>query len=476
MLDDSRRDFLKGTALLSGAAITGLKWASSQAQLSQNGVRVRRDIGELAFDDPILETYREAVAAMQALPADDPRNWVNQAQIHLDFCPHGNWFFLPWHRAYLGAFEAICRDLTGDNDFALPYWDWAKDPQVPAAFYEPEWNGGLNPLVNNTREVGPDNTIPLDSTGCEVIESILDETDFELFASGQPFSQNSTDTAFQRAQGSSGDLERTPHNDVHVFVRGDMITFMSPLDPVFWLHHCNVDRVWALWNSRNNPNTDDPLWLDFTFEGNFVTPQNDVFDVTIGELQDTLALGYRYDNVALPPESAMLARPRVMTVARETFANTDAKIAKPEQETAFAVKLSAAATETAQGKTPATEGGRISRVIAVVRDVVIPKDLDVRVRVFLNCSYLEPDTPTNDPHYVGSFTFFVDLKMLESGVHGDHSKRSYTFDLTPTLAKLRRSKREITDELKVQLIPVSFTGEAMADIEIQAGSVEILVT
>jgi tyrosinase len=473
MLNDSRRAFLKNTVLLASAVMTGLKLTASQAQLSQNGVRVRRDIGELDLDDPVLETYREAIAAMQALPANDPRNWNNQAQLHLQFCPHANWFFLPWHRAYLAAFEAICRDLTGNNDFALPYWDWAKDPQVPAAFYEPEWHGQPNPLINDTRLVGPNDTIPADTTGCEVIEGILDETDFELFASGQPVAQTSTDPSFQRAVGFSAPLEGTPHNGVHVFVSGDMVTFMSPLDPVFWLHHCNVDRIWALWNSRANPNTDDPLWLDFMFAGNFVTPQNDTFDVPVRDLQDTLALGYRYDNVALPPESAMLARPRTMKIARESFANTEAKIAKPEQETAFTVKLSAAATETAQGKTPATESGRVSRVLAVIREVTIPKNLDVRVRVFLNCSYLEPDTPSNDPHYVGSFTFFADHAAME---HSDHNTRSYTFDLTPTLTKLRRSQREISDELKVQLIPVSFSGKPIPDVEIKTESVEIIVS
>ena len=48
-----------------------------------------------------LATYAAAVTAMQALPASDPRNWTKQAEIHQNFCPHGNWYFLPWHRAYL---------------------------------------------------------------------------------------------------------------------------------------------------------------------------------------------------------------------------------------------------------------------------------------------------------------------------------------------------------------------------------------
>jgi tyrosinase len=39
------------------------------------------------------------------------------------------------------------------------------------------------------------------------------------------------------------------HNQVHNLVRGDMISGTSPNDPIFWLHHCNVDRIWAAWQA-----------------------------------------------------------------------------------------------------------------------------------------------------------------------------------------------------------------------------------
>ena len=62
--------------------------------------------------------------------------------IHLLDCPHGNWWFLVWHRGYLGWFEKTCRELSKDQDFALPYWDWTADPRIPASFFE----GVLDPL------------------------------------------------------------------------------------------------------------------------------------------------------------------------------------------------------------------------------------------------------------------------------------------------------------------------------------------
>ena len=56
--------------------------------------------------------------------------------VHVLDCPHGNWWFLPWHRAYLGWFERICRELSGNQDFVLPYWDWTATPRVPAVMFE----------------------------------------------------------------------------------------------------------------------------------------------------------------------------------------------------------------------------------------------------------------------------------------------------------------------------------------------------
>src|SRR5207245_1593357 len=42
-------------------------------------------------------------------------------------------------------------------------------------------------------------------------------------------------------------LEYDLHNLVHRYVGGDMALAASPNDPVFWLHHCNLDRLWSIW-------------------------------------------------------------------------------------------------------------------------------------------------------------------------------------------------------------------------------------
>jgi tyrosinase len=47
-----------------------------------------------------------------------------------------NWWFLPWHRGYIGWFEKKCRELSGDPEFALPYWDWTEQTKIPPEMFD----------------------------------------------------------------------------------------------------------------------------------------------------------------------------------------------------------------------------------------------------------------------------------------------------------------------------------------------------
>src|SRR5439155_17787428 len=104
-------------------------------------IRKRKDVSKLNSNSPEILALQMAVTAMKALAAPDGRNWLAQAKIHgtpggdFGLCQHGNWFFLPWHRAYLYYFEEIVRELSRNEDFALPYWDWSKDHSLPALFW-----------------------------------------------------------------------------------------------------------------------------------------------------------------------------------------------------------------------------------------------------------------------------------------------------------------------------------------------------
>lgn len=244
----SRRRFLQLSAI-SGVAI-------SLAGCNAANRPVRKDIGSLALNDPIVQAYKDAVVAMQALPASDARNWTRQAEIHQNFCPHNNWLFLPWHRAYLRYFEDICRQLSGFADFALPYWNWSNPLSIPPVFFE-----AGSPLNYSPRTATASTTMPSSIFGPARIEQILDATNFLLFASGAIGAADG-----QRTASTTGPLEGGPHNTAHGVIGGTMASYLSPLDPIFWTHHNVIDAIWVDWNiKRGNPNTNDTAWVNRTF-------------------------------------------------------------------------------------------------------------------------------------------------------------------------------------------------------------------
>ncbi len=85
----------------------------------------------MSANDPDLAAMRRAVAAMKALPQSDPRNWIRFADIHRNFCPHGNWYFLPWHRAYIASFEAHLPGVVGQARLRVAVLELDRGPAIP---------------------------------------------------------------------------------------------------------------------------------------------------------------------------------------------------------------------------------------------------------------------------------------------------------------------------------------------------------
>jgi hypothetical protein len=80
-----------------------------------------------------------------------------------------------------------------------------------------------------------------------------------LAAGPAPPTMNSTASFRNAAEGwKSTRGEPEMHNRVHVWVGGNMGPGTSPNDPIFFLHHCNVDRFWTLWQFRH-PGQNYPL-------------------------------------------------------------------------------------------------------------------------------------------------------------------------------------------------------------------------
>jgi len=456
-IEIGRRAFLRGTSLGTASLALGSCATLQQCQQQIANRPTRRNIDTLSPNDPILVAYRSAITQMQALPSSDPRNWTNQAQIHLNHCPHNNWLLLPWHRAYLLYFERICRKLSGMADFALPYWDWSQNQHVPSAFWPPS----AGSLLDSNRAATSASTISTSLVGPGVLDPILNDPNFLTFASG---SIAATDD--QRAPAAAGPLEATPHNHVHGFVGGDMGAYMSPLDPIFWTHHAMLDRCWAEWNiTRNHPNTNDSAWTNRKFT-DFCDENGNPVEVSVIETVLYPIFSYQYDTPIPPlaPRGARVAEPTIVgnsktqqdAVARVVQAGATLRIdsvanfaaAAPLQATLAApARASVAVNRDLVQRALATDA---QRVLLTLGGATINHTQDFYVRVFVNrATPATAATPDGDPSYMTSFSFFG-----HDHTGAGDGTGAFKLDATTVLRKVGLT----SDRVQVDLVLVPFEG------------------
>jgi len=241
------------------------------------------------FDE---DTSREQglVSDQDTLPPPSERRTVfNQ-------CQHQGWYFLPWHRGYLAAFEAILgkviEDLNGPSDWGVPYWNYldSSNPnarRIPQEFLDDTLPDGTpNPLSQVVRHgvttLAPQPWFPTDISLTAQPAPTL--TRYTAAAPGLP-SYGGGSTGFSQFGGLTGANEGNPHNTVHVLVGGipsgpppvlgGWMTDpdLAALDPIFWVHHCNVDRLWAAWmTDPSHIQEIGPAWSAGPFPQQFTMP------------------------------------------------------------------------------------------------------------------------------------------------------------------------------------------------------------
>ncbi|KAF8731594.1 Common central domain of tyrosinase, partial [Rhizoctonia solani] len=172
--------------------------------------------------------------------------------------------FFPWHRYYLLIRE---RDLSdcGYSD-GIPYWDWTRDAGSVSDFKNspilnpktgfggtgyPEGDNSTASCVKKGPYAGMRVNFPephclrrsfnltSDMPGnwtSSVVKKIMDYPDYIRFWN---------------------DTERIPHDNIHRAVGGDLRRQFSPNEPLFFVHHAQVDRMWTLWQGRNKTRLSD---------------------------------------------------------------------------------------------------------------------------------------------------------------------------------------------------------------------------
>ncbi|MFC0849933.1 tyrosinase family protein [Streptomyces noboritoensis] len=173
--------------------------------------------------------------------------------------------FLPWHRRFLIEFEQALQSV--DSTVALPYWDWTADRTATSSLWAADFLGGTGRSRDSQVMDGPFASsggqwainvrvdgrnylrralgagVPQLPTKAEV-DSVLAMTTYDE----APWNSQSTGGFRNHLEGWRG---VNLHNRVHVWVGGQMGTGVSPNDPVFWMHHAFVDKLWAQWQERH---------------------------------------------------------------------------------------------------------------------------------------------------------------------------------------------------------------------------------
>jgi Common central domain of tyrosinase len=195
-----------------------------------------------------------AVQAMQQRPnATTPSTFDRLTKLHttMSGSVHGTALFFAWHRRFLKDFENKLRAI--DPTVSLPYWNWTQDSSAPEQSYI--W--GVRYLGGNGG--GPDNVV---QTGPFAGWHPLNPQPHGLkrqWSNGARIAPWASSESINSAIAGSGSydalrraIEPVPHGTVHVNVGGDMSLLNgSPNDPLFWLFHAYIDKIWADWQNAH---------------------------------------------------------------------------------------------------------------------------------------------------------------------------------------------------------------------------------
>jgi tyrosinase len=284
------------------------------------------------LSDPEKQKFVKAVLDLKAekQKIDGPYTYDKYVQWHKDTVDdatgredaHMGPAFFAWHREFLIRFEKDLQRISRDPNLGLPYWDWTVDNSPTSSIWadtfmggngngDPDWAVTTGPFRRDEWELRVRGTDP--DTGEEEpaylrrrfgannlklptqkdVQDTLSATPFDV----EPWNDKSASGFRNRAEGYIPEAGRPHmHNAVHNWVGGSMIPITSPNDPVFFLHHCFMDKLWADWQTLH-PNEKRYLPTDGARQGhNLNDSMNVMGDPPAGVLNHhSSTLAYRYD-------------------------------------------------------------------------------------------------------------------------------------------------------------------------------------
>jgi hypothetical protein len=488
--------------------------------------------------DPLSWFYQAAIhgvteAAVKKATADDP-NVANVPADRWNQCPHkgeNSANFLPWHRGYTYHFEKILRMHTGDDSFSLPYWDYVKktNRKFPKEF-------GIQHLDGNLNNEAPENINPLFiperdfyfasyehpfATGLPLLELSDDAVDISLPMNSPVFFG---DTETEGIGGGIADSDPTtrglfegyPHDQIHRSVGGIVLSpegttsvgaMANPptagFDPIFPVHHANIDRLWMEWScmpgkswGKLPPNSwlNESPWIFIDTDGREVKePRKKYFD------HRALGVKFKYED----PNCTPLQLPATIlsdtsAVAKVAAQNKAHKILAVNQ-----IPFSATSIQRAiilvreQVKQPLRNPSKTfrdrlrnsnvsladtkfeTRIILRLKNVDLSSLHAAGFDLHLTSNPRNPSLKRTDPSFVGSIKLFNHPMMHAGRVPNTADDgRTQSFDVTRSVAAV---PSESLEGLSLVLVPYSLltssTGETvmLGNNVIKVGSYEFVL-
>jgi len=375
----------------------------------------------------------------------------------------------PWHRLYLHWFERLLRaavaahpDIPKEtkDGWALPYWNYGAgghSATLPEAFRVqtlPDDSSTENPLFVADRNAFVNQGEPLDPLATRAADALAQGA----FAVGRPsggFGGAATgwNHLNQDRNAEAGMLEQTPHGAVHMEVGGFMARFATAgLDPVFWMHHANIDRLWEVWLSQDGRTNPDPTSSWGTTAFHFHDEEgNPVSGAAAGVLDTATDLGYTYEDVGLPQSG--LRRRRVQSEPPEHPAELVGATDEPIELTGGTSKV-AFPVNPASGPAARVDGDHPERVYLTVEGIEGEDDPGVTYAVYVNLP--DDDDPDEDPEsfYAGNVSFFgIELVGAVDNDPAGHGLRR-SFDITDLVEDLREEDNWDPGEMTVTFTPL----------------------
>ena len=277
-------------------------------------IETRRNVRSSAPEQ--IAEYRKAVREIQGL--NDTRGYNHLAGLHGapgSYCWHhqrragvveGVRLFLPWHRAYLYRFEQALQDRV--ERVTVPWWDWRSDRSrsagLPAAFSEERVGGQPNALFDArvwVPSAGFDfrtvrySRAPSGLPSADVVQRLIDDLDDwadfnDALESLHDRIHGWVGGFLRDAQGwpvdESGNRIADPMSNQDLWIYGTMgTTTAAAFDPIFWSHHCMIDRIWSLWQLEHGDAGISSNVLDLVLEP---------FNMRVRDVLDIQELGYEY--------------------------------------------------------------------------------------------------------------------------------------------------------------------------------------